>query len=218
MPERAGGRPGAECERAPLRRHQLAECADHDRKGGAGEPEADHRAGREMEHSRRIRVGHGRQAERVEHRSDAENWRRSIAVRQRAGHRLGRAPEQHLDRERERKHVAPPTVRARHRGEKEAQARTCAETDERDQATADQNELGGAPGERPADNGGRSMDAVRLGAIPALHVLSSILARCRPHRAQAGADAARITGFSTIGRLITAESTPNRIESHHTAS
>ena len=35
---------------------------------------------------------------------------------------------------------------------------------------------------------------------------------------QAGAAAKRCTGFSTIGRLITAESTPNRTDSHHTAS
>src|SRR5262252_892060 len=34
----------------------------------------------------------------------------------------------------------------------------------------------------------------------------------------AGASAARATGFSTIGRLITAESTPNSTESHHTES
>src|SRR5262249_30306146 len=38
------------------------------------------------------------------------------------------------------------------------------------------------------------------------------------NRPQAGAAAARTTGFSTIGRLITAESTPSRIESHQTAS
>ena len=35
---------------------------------------------------------------------------------------------------------------------------------------------------------------------------------------QAGTAAARTTGFSTIGRLMTAESKPNRTESHHTAS
>ena len=35
---------------------------------------------------------------------------------------------------------------------------------------------------------------------------------------QAGATAGRTTGFSTIGRLITAERTPSRIESHHTTS
>src|SRR5262249_7940093 len=34
----------------------------------------------------------------------------------------------------------------------------------------------------------------------------------------AGASAARATGFSTIGRLISAESTPNSTESHHTGS
>src|ERR1700722_8493432 len=33
---------------------------------------------------------------------------------------------------------------------------------------------------------------------------------------QAGAAAIRATGFSTIGRLISAESTPNKIASHHT--
>jgi hypothetical protein len=32
------------------------------------------------------------------------------------------------------------------------------------------------------------------------------------------AGASRATGFSTIGRLTTADSTPNRIESHHTTS
>src|ERR1700722_8578933 len=34
---------------------------------------------------------------------------------------------------------------------------------------------------------------------------------------QAAARATRCTGFSTIGKLISAESTPNRIASHHTA-
>jgi hypothetical protein len=34
----------------------------------------------------------------------------------------------------------------------------------------------------------------------------------------AAATAARTTGFSTIGRLISAESTPNTTESHHTES
>src|SRR5262249_52453720 len=34
----------------------------------------------------------------------------------------------------------------------------------------------------------------------------------------AGASAARATGFTTIGRLISAESTPNSTESHHTGS
>src|SRR5262249_57774262 len=35
---------------------------------------------------------------------------------------------------------------------------------------------------------------------------------------QAGAIAGRATGFSTIGRLITADRTPNNAESHHTRS
>ena len=38
----------------------------------------------------------------------------------------------------------------------------------------------------------------------------------RAHGGQAGAS--RATGFSTIGRLITAESTPNSTESHQTRS
>src|SRR6201999_4119337 len=37
-----------------------------------------------------------------------------------------------------------------------------------------------------------------------------------PSLYHAGAAAGRATGFSTIGRLITAESTPNSTESHHT--
>ena len=120
LPERAGRRPRAEGDRAPVRRHQLAEGADHDGEGGAGEPESDHRTGREMKHARRGRVGHGRQTERIEDRPQAEDRRGSIMVCHRPGHGLGRAPQQHLDGEREREHVAAPPMCTRHRGEKKS--------------------------------------------------------------------------------------------------
>ena len=45
--------------------------------------------------------------------------------------------------------------------------------------------------------------------------LASFVAGAGVH---AGAAARRCTGFSTIGRLITAESKPNNTDSHHTTS
>ena len=61
--------------------------------------------------------------------------------------------------------------------------------------------------------GDRLVSALAL--LPLCAVRSSIPGSIRR---QAGAAAARTTGFSTIGRFITAESTPNSTESHHTAS
>jgi hypothetical protein len=122
-----------------------------------------------MEHSRRGGVGHGRQAERVEDRAQAENRRGPITIRHRPGQRLRRAPQQHLDRERECEYVAAPAMCARHRSEKETQPRTRPETDQRDQATAGQDDGGGPPGNRTTDNRGQRRDAVRLDAVTALH-------------------------------------------------
>src|SRR5215470_16905314 len=167
-----------------------------------------------MEHSGRGRVCHGAEADRVEDRAGAEHGRGAITIRQRAGHRLGRAPEQHLDGEREREYVTSPAVCAGHRGQKEAQPGTRAETDERDQATAGQDEGGGAPQARITGGGEDRLAAIRPGAARGLHWALPSLGPTP----QAGTAAARTTGFSTIGRLITAESNPNRIESHHTAS
>src|SRR5262249_22690913 len=170
--------------------------------------------GGEMKHSGCGRVRHGGEAERVKHRPGAEHGGGAITIRERAGHRLGRAPEQHLDGEREGEHVASPALGARHRSEKEAQPGTRAETDERDQATAGQDEGGGAPQARITGGGEDRLAAIRPGAARGLHWALPSLGPTP----QAGTAAARTTGFSTIGRLITAESNPNRIESHHTAS
>lgn len=43
------------------------------------------------------------------------------AIRERAGKRLTNAPEQHLDRERERKDIAAPSIGLRHRREEETE-------------------------------------------------------------------------------------------------
>jgi hypothetical protein len=136
LSERSGRGAGAEGKRPPLRRHQLAERADHDSERGAGQPEADHDAGTEMEHRRRAGIGHRSQAERVENRARAENRRGAETIRHCAREGLGRAPQQHLDREREREQVAAPAVRARHRGEEKAHPRARAEAQYSDQAAA----------------------------------------------------------------------------------
>jgi hypothetical protein len=73
LSERSGRRAGAEGERPPLRRHQLAERADHDGERAAGQPEADDLAGTEVEHRRRSGIGHRGEAQRVEDRAHAEH-------------------------------------------------------------------------------------------------------------------------------------------------
>src|SRR5262249_56682990 len=111
-------------------------------------------------------------------------------------------------------HVAPPAVRDRHRGEENSQPRARPEADHCDQTAAGQDDGGRAPGRGSTDAGGEA-DAVRLAVIPALR---RALVHPGATPRQAGTAAARTTGFSTIGRLITADSTPNRTGSHHTAS
>ena len=51
LAERAGRGAEAEGERAPLRRHQFAEGADHEVNESRDEAEADQHAGREVEHA-----------------------------------------------------------------------------------------------------------------------------------------------------------------------
>ena len=121
LPERTGSRSGPERDRPPLRRHQLAEGADHDGEGRARESEADDQAGGQMEHRRRIGVGHRRQAEGIEDGAHAQHRHGAVPIGHRARKRLGRPPQQHLNREREREHVAPPAEGARHRREEKCQ-------------------------------------------------------------------------------------------------
>src|SRR5262249_48302513 len=75
-------------------------------------------------------------------------------------------------------------------------------------------------GERQ-DAGGRTPEERRDRAPPPSHPPPAVR-RALLHpgavRRRAGMGAARPTGFSTLGRLIPGESTPNRPESHHTAS
>ena len=63
--------------------------------------------GTEVEHRRRSGMGHRGEAQRVEDRAHAEHWRGTETIRYRAREGLGHAPQQHLDRERERKESRP---------------------------------------------------------------------------------------------------------------
>ena len=92
---------------------------------------------------------------------------------------------------------------------KNAEPRARPEAEHADQATADQDDRGRAPGHRPTRDGRRSLVVFLHGPLASFVPVLGV---------QAGAAARRCTGFSTIGRLITAESKPNRTDSHHTAS
>src|SRR5581483_5672927 len=131
-----------------------------------------------------------------------------------AGKRLRRAVNQRLRGDRKREHLAAPAVRIRHRREEQAERRARPEPDHRDEAAADDDYGGRAPGGGRTDDGQWKADAFRL--FLQLRTLISVVGRLSSP--QAGTAAGRTTGFSTIGRLTIAERTPSRIESHHTTS
>ncbi len=117
-----------------LRRQELAERRQHDRKRAAGKTEADQYAGGDIEHRRAGRLRHQRQARGVKQRADAEHPHRAEAVGDDAAERLADAPQQILQRQRKGEDVAAPVIGARQRREEEAERRARPERDERDQA------------------------------------------------------------------------------------
>ena len=74
------------------RRQQLAERRDHEIERAARKAEADQHAGGDLQRDRRGRVGHQREAGRIEHRADAQHPQHAEAVRDRAGEGLRRCP------------------------------------------------------------------------------------------------------------------------------
>ena len=103
LPERARGRTQSEGDRTPFRRQQLRERRENDHERGAGQAESDQDAGRKIEHRGAARVRHEREAGRVHQPTDAEHPTGAVAVGDHAGERLADAPQQVLQRERERR-------------------------------------------------------------------------------------------------------------------
>ncbi len=165
LPERTGSRAGAERERAPVRRHQLAEGADHDGEGRAGKAEADHHAGGEMEHAGRARVGHAGETERIEDRADAQHPDRTVAIRDRRRRTAGPRPtaaSESRARARTRRgpsRCASTSASGRIRVPNARRSRAA------DQATAQQDDRGRAPsgGLRGHDDGGLRRSRSSLG-------------------------------------------------------
>ena len=158
LAERAGRGAGAERKRPPSLRHQLAEGADHHGERATGKAETDQHAGRQVQFQRRAGVGHPDDAGDVEQQPADQHPDRAEAVGERARERLAGAPQQHLDRQRQREHVAAPAVGGAHRPEEEAERRARPEGDEADQAAADQDDRRRAPGRQA---GGGHHAAVR---------------------------------------------------------
>jgi hypothetical protein len=145
LAERAGRRAGAECERPPVVGHELAERPDHQVERTARQAETDENAGRELEHRRRRGIGHEHEAERIEQRPGPQDANRAEAVRHSAGEWLADAPQQILDGDREREHVAAPIARDRQRREELAESRARAEAQQGDDAAASHHESRCAP-------------------------------------------------------------------------
>ena len=136
LPERTGCRAGAERRGAPAFRQELAERRDDQVERTAREPEADQDAARQIEHGRGRRLRHHEQAGSVEQCAGDDHANHAEAVRERAGERLRGAVQQRLHRDRERKHLASPAVRIRHRRQEQAERRARPETDHGDETAA----------------------------------------------------------------------------------
>ena len=135
LAERAGRRHRAERDVAPAFRQELAERADHHRHRRARQAQADQDAGGQMQHLRRRRARGEIEPERIEDDADAQHPRRAVFVGDRAGERLAETPQQVLQGERQREHVAAPAVRLRQRREEEAERRARPERQDRDRAS-----------------------------------------------------------------------------------
>ena len=135
LAERAGRGHRAERDVAPAFRQQLAERADHHRHRRSRQAQADQHAGRQMQHLRRRRARGEIEPERIQDDADAKHPRRAVFVGDRAGERLAETPQQVLQRERQREHVAAPPVRLRQRRQEEAKRRARPERQDRDRAS-----------------------------------------------------------------------------------
>ena len=155
LAEGARGGAGAEGERAPAFRQELAESRQHDAEGAAGEAEADEDAGRNAEKKRRVGVGHQREPDGIENPAAAEHPHGAEAIGQHAGKRLARAPQDVLDREREAEHIAIPAVRLRLRRQEQAERRARPEAEHGDEAAAQHDHERRAPADCRSPGGGR---------------------------------------------------------------
>ena len=192
LPERSGRGACAEGDGAPLSRQELGECADHQRERATAETETDQHAGRQVELKRRRCVSHPDDADDVEHR----------AADQHPGPRR-------TGRQARRRTAAPrPTAASRSR----AQART----------TSRPQPLAAVIGVRKnpkVERGPKLISADQAAAdedddrrAPGWIAGPTLLGD------YAAAATGRATGFSTIGRLMTAEATPKNADSHQTRS
>ena len=145
LAERARRRAGAEGERTPARRQELAESAEHDRERAAGKAEADEHAGPEIEHPGRGRIRHQDETDGIEHAAGAQHAHGAVAIGNRAGERLTHTPQDVLYGQRQPEHVAIPTVVLGHRREKETERRARTEAQQRNHAAARHDHGGRAP-------------------------------------------------------------------------
>src|SRR4051794_30117336 len=108
-----------------------------------------------MEHARRRRIRHQDEPGRIKQRPADQCAQRAEAVRDRAGEWLADAVEQVLDRDCESEHIAPPAELLTHWLKEESERRTGTEREDRNEATAHEDDSGCAPAKRLSRRGRR---------------------------------------------------------------
>ena len=140
LPERTGGRPDPESERALFCRNTSSKGGQHEGKRRKGDPEANKDTRRDMQGNGALRVDHEQEACHVEHGAECHRLPGAVAVGHHAGKRLPDSPDEVLDGNRERKDLPAPVPGVRHRLEKQSHCRAGAEGNKRNQASADDDE------------------------------------------------------------------------------
>ena len=114
-PERAGRGREAHRPRAPVLRHEARERGEHDHERAAREAEPEQHAAGQRERRAVVLCDISAMPSDVERAAGGEHAAGAVAVGDRAGERLAEAPQQVLDRDRERERLAveaaqPPTA------------------------------------------------------------------------------------------------------------
>ena len=144
LAERADGGGDAERHGSALRRHASADRGQDHAEAGPAQAQTDQDSGAEVQLGRAAGRRHQIDADDVEQGAADDGPRRAPLVRDRADERLREAPEQVLDRHREREHLAAPAEIEAHRLQEQAEARADAERQQHDERAAGDRAHGGA--------------------------------------------------------------------------
>ena len=184
LPERPAGGGDAQRHAAPFGRHRAPDRAQHDREAGGADAEADQHAGAHMQPERALRRRHPGQAAHIDDRPQGDDAARAVAVGEGAEDGLADPPDDALDGDGEREHLARDREIEAHRRAEEAEgdAQPVAQRQHRGAAKDEEGEPGGGAAHARRASARSTMPAARSSSASLVQnggTKRSTL-RCRP--------------------------------------